>query len=341
LTPNPSTTGPSPPNPSHTPNPGTGISLTPNPSTTGPSPPNPVHIGTPDRHHPPPPIDNPNHVPTPNDHPGLPPDHQRTPNPSHSGHPTPHPTPPPTVNPNLNCTDNPPCYNDGKYCNGNGICVNCKCQCEKTCTAIDCDPASCNPPSCIDLKVSNCSTCQELATASGLLCVWCPNSTEQRSLTVGVCVEDYLCPSNPIVRCTPPVDVLIDDCPDNCTHHGICINKSLCKSIEGKKQPDGKIYTCAPSANRTNVTRVCACLHNYKGLNCAIVAGAGLLAPLLTAGIIAAIIIAVLFGLMLAGGGAVAATNAFATENLTSVHNNPLYKPSAVNAENPLYGMPQ
>jgi hypothetical protein len=40
---------------------------------------------------------------------------------------------------------------------------------------------------------------------------------------------------------------------------------------------------------------------------------------------------------MLAGGGAVAATSAFAVTNLTSVENNPLYKPQTVSGDNPLY----
>jgi len=235
------------------------------------------------------------------------------------------------------CPD-PNCYNDGNYCNGNGICVDCKCQCSKTCTAIDCNPASCSPPSCLDLKVSNCSSCRIVAQASALFCVWCPNSTQQNTYTQGQCVEDYLCPSDPIKECTPPAVFVIPECPDNCTGHGFCVNRSQCDALEGKKQADGKFYSCHSSQNRTNVSQVCACVKGWKGLNCAVFGGVNIVAAAISAGIIAAIIIAILIGLMLAGGGAVAATTAFAATNITSVANNPLYRPAASAGENPLYG---
>jgi len=127
------------------------------------------------------------------------------------------------------------------------------------------------------------------------------------------------------------------ECPDNCTGHGFCINQSRCHEIEGVKQPDGKYYSCFSNKNHSNVSEVCACVHGHKGLNCALVGGTKLVAAVLSAGIIAAIIIAALIGLMLAGGGALAATTALGATNITSVSQNPLYQPAGDDGTNPLY----
>jgi len=113
---------------------------------------------------------------------------------------------------------------------------------------------------------------------------------------------------------------------------------SQCKEIEGKKQADGKTYSCKANLNRTNVSRICACVPDHHGTNCALVGGVNVVAAVISAGIIAAIIAAALLGVLLAGGGAIAGSSAMAASNVTSVANNPLYTPATEMGNNPLYG---
>jgi len=208
--------------------------------------------------------------------------------------------------------------------------------------------AACNettliPPDCSSLKVSNCSDCLDRSRSRGLQCVWCPNSTVQNSYTVGVCVPDFACPNVSIFRCEPPPPIKPPQCPDNCTGNGVCVNISKCydEKFEGKEQKNGKTYTCKANLNRTqanNGSFLCACIPTQEGINCAILAaGTNILAPVLAAGIIAAIVIAALLGIMLAGGGAAAAATGMAGANTTSVANNPIYIPGDTAFSNPLY----
>jgi hypothetical protein len=117
------------------------------------------------------------------------------------------------------------------------------------------------------------------------------------------------------------------------------VNVSRCPEIEGKKQADGKVYSCRPNLNRThNGSLLCACVPGRHGLNCALGKGVDLVAAVVSAGIIAAIIAAALLGVLLAGGGAIAGAQAMAATNVTGVSNNPLYEAATETGQNPLYG---
>jgi len=117
------------------------------------------------------------------------------------------------------------------------------------------------------------------------------------------------------------------------------VNKSQCAEIEGKKQADGKTYSCKENLNRTNVSRICACIPTHKGFNCAIIKGDDVVvAAAVSAAIIAAIIAAALLGVVLAGGGAIAGVSSMAATNVTSVSNNPLYTAATESGNNPLFG---
>jgi len=258
-----------------------------------------------------------------------------TPTPTPGSTPTPTPTPP-----------GGDCYNGGAYCNGNGLCQNRTCVCFPQPDGVVLSGVSCNetvliPPDCESLKVSNCSECLDLSRSRGIQCVWCPNSTNQNVYSRGSCVPDFNCPNNSLFRCEPPPVVKPPQCPDNCTGNGVCVNATKCDdpTFEGKEQKNGKTYSCKANKNATaNASVLCACIPGFAGINCALIAaGTDILAPVLAAGIIAAIVLAALLGLLCAGGGAAAAATGLAGANTTSIVNNPIYVPGETAYANPLF----
>jgi len=228
------------------------------------------------------------------------------------------------------------------------LCQNNNCTCFPQPDGVVLSGLACNeteliPPDCDSLMVSNCSECMDRSRSRGLQCVWCPNSTNQFVYSVGSCVPDFKCPNNSVFRCEPPPPVTPPNCPDNCTGNGVCVNRTICydEKFEGKEQKNGKTYSCKANKNNNktaNASFICACIPNHEGINCAILAaGTDILAPVLAAGIIAAIVLAALLGLMLAGGGAAAAATGLAGANTTSIVNNPIYIPGDTSFSNPLY----
>jgi hypothetical protein len=187
------------------------------------------------------------------------------------------------------------------------------------------------------------------ASALGLGCAWCPNTTEPfEKLLKGQCIEDYVCGNLSFYACIPPTDFIPPECPDNCTGNGICVNASFCKWIYA--QPDhvwrhenGKAYTCDQNIlNDTlarNQSNLCACVDGQGGLNCILAATPLNLALVggIAAGILALIIVLAILGLALCGGGAYAATTAIASEPTGSIDVNPLYVGAGTDMSNPLF----
>jgi hypothetical protein len=120
------------------------------------------------------------------------------------------------------------------------------------------------------------------------------------------------------------------------------------KELDDKGKATGKdkdlIYTCSDeNLNKTytnNQSSLCACLDPFTGVNCGAI-GEGIdikLAAGIAAGIIAAIVVLAILGLVLFGGGAYAATTALAAAPNAAVDMNPLYQGAETAGDNPLYG---
>jgi len=240
----------------------------------------------------------------------------------------------------LNCSQPPipPCFNNGSFCNGNGACVNDTCECIPLFKGSNCSTPNPPPLSCLNLSfVTNCSDCLQQTNALGLDCAWCPNVTEALLLLKsGNCINATAC-KTPYIACNAPAPFTPPACPDNCTNNGICVNSSVCAMLEstkgngdcGKyKHPQFGCPNCGKNANATaknNQTSACACYSGASGLNCAVVGGKSLALAALSAGIVAAIVIAALLLFAIFGGGTYAISQKVIASDEASVYNNPLY----------------
>jgi len=269
------------------------------------------------------------------------------------------PTAGPTPNP-TGPTDEPtdiPCFNGGLYCNGNGNCVNGKCNCTAP-DALQPDCAISPPPlpKCDDMfknvSVPDCDTCLANSKAIGLVCSYCPppNATNNNQFNLnpllgGTCQQ--VCIGEALRTCQPPVEVIPPVCPDNCSDNGVCVNLTECARLEKENKlkygNDTGLYplSCGQNLNTSkkyNQTGACACFQGFVGLNCAIIGRKTLVAlAALGAGIIALIVVLAILGAACAGGGAAAVSSGVAQGSDGTVINSPLYQANAGSADNPLY----
>jgi len=231
------------------------------------------------------------------------------------------------------------CYNDGRYCSGNGRCVDGTCVCSAGADGTaDWTGPACNitvrkRKTCGSLNVTDCQSCLDAGDANGLYCGWCTTGTPGTAgaLSNGRCSEDNNCVASGtsnvtnLAACQITTIYKPEPCPDNCTGHGSCQNKTVTTT-----NPDG-------TANTTN-TSFCACTGGYTGLNCGnppvpvIAVAVGL-----AAGAIVGIIVGVVACLAIAGGGAFAAAKQMDTGSVAPVSNNPIYQGNANAGTNPLY----
>jgi len=129
-----------------------------------------------------------------------------------------------------------------------------------------------------------------------------------------------------MAACLITTEFIPEPCPDNCTGHGDCVNRTL-------PLPAG-----SPAGTVPNVTLVCVCDEGYKGVNCGTPPPAPVVvAVALTAGAIAGIVIGVAVFLCVGGGGAYAAATFMGTGSAGPVVNNPLYQGEGNKGTNPLY----
>jgi hypothetical protein len=245
------------------------------------------------------------------------------PNPSPNPNPLPNNPPPPPPP--------PPCYNDGTFCNGNGVCNRTSGQCN--CTS-PYSGQSCNKTdiptviTCktIENKTKNCEECLSISTYLKLNCIWCANS---KNISQGHCSDYTDCTKdNPLTLCAPPVDYIPEPCPDNCTGNGNCVNATSNNKDNNKQN------------NPYNTTTFCLCFKGYSGLNCGQVPNNENIIPIVvgvSAAVIAGIVIAIILGIAFFGGG-----GAFAYAKLSNsgssfvVANNPIFKDPSSSGDNPL-----
>jgi hypothetical protein len=94
------------------------------------------------------------------------------------------------VDPNLilPACEPPPCFNNGSYCNGNGVCTNGTCICDKPeQLPPDCLAPPPPPTQCENItNGTTCLTCLVGANALGINCVFCPQNITLADGTVVV-----------------------------------------------------------------------------------------------------------------------------------------------------------
>jgi len=258
------------------------------------------------------------------------------------------PTPAPTEFPTGEPTP-VPCFNDGKFCNGAGQCINGTCVCDDPkLLPPACDTPPPTPPNCADIfNSSTCDSCLANSKAIGVNCEYCPPLNNTKDLTHGVCSNS--CPSGGLRTCQPEVKTVPPACLDNCTgpEYGICVNISTCDKLEkdnkAKYGNDTSLYllSCGNNSNvskANNLTGACACYQGKQGLNC-LVPGAfnKVVFAALSAGIIALIVILALLGAACAGGGAAAVSSGVSAGGEGAVITSPLYQGNQGSGSNPLF----
>lgn len=240
-------------------------------------------------------------------------------------------------------TPEPPCFNGGKFCNGNGLCVNGQCNCttgfngtacQDTIPRITCDDL----PSLVNGTL-DCFSCLNYATAYGLSCAWCPlnNETTVNTTTQGSCIPDFQCTFQPFYECPTVSDYVPPQCPDNCSgsEFGICLDVMKCAELDANNTRDygtsgNYKYKCINLNESIELghNSTCACAPGAYGYNCGAQSGyLGLIAGL-AGGIVAAIVLAVLAcvcGAMLAGSAGAYATST-SHHGDTKVTTNPIYQ---------------
>jgi hypothetical protein len=128
-----------------------------------------------------------------------------------------------------------------------------------------------------------------------------------------------------LAACVIATTYIPEPCPDNCTGHGSCVNKTL------------PLDPGAPVGATPNTTLYCQCDKGWEGANCGNGGVILITAAALATGAIVGIVIGVILCVGIAGGSAYAGANAFAHADATAIVNNPLYKKSGNDGENPLY----
>jgi len=228
----------------------------------------------------------------------------------------------------------PPCYNNNTFCSGHGSCDttgNCVCVTDPDGTVFsgyNCNISTPRLKTCLDLtSVTDCASCNAAAMANAIFCQWCTpfRLSDNRSLTQGQCVATDGCNLNPNPSCTITVQYVPEPCPDQCSQHGVCVNRS------------GVRPGTTPRPNSTGTWFLeCQCYDTYSGVNCAnhdvaIELGVGL-----GAAAVAGIVIAIVVVLAALGGGGYAIASNMAAAPVAPAMNNPLYVGAGKGGENPL-----
>jgi len=205
-------------------------------------------------------------------------------------------SPPPTTTP---ATTNPPCYNNGRFCTGHGVCDGTKCVCAANYTGADCSVQIVTTTQHFCSEATTCTNCTALNAAYNLDCSWCGD------VVGGGCVLTAACST--VRGCNgSSVSFVAEPCPDQCSgNNGVCVNET-CSALQaaGKTVPKvNGVPACIPDGavqydNTTNQTIVtnstisyCLCKKGYKGNNCGSRSSGLAKALAISGGVIAAIVI--------------------------------------------------
>jgi hypothetical protein len=225
--------------------------------------------------------------------------------------------PPPPQNSTTNTTNPPPpptelpCYNNGSFCSGNGVCNQTAnaCTCNDGYEGANCSAVIPPPPTCVSMP-ADCTGC--VSNPQGIACVWCIDVAGDRCTTADQCQQAALGCST-IVPYTPPPCQNASDC----NNAGTCVN-----GTEGS---------------------YCQCDKNARGADC----GGGGLSTLakalaISGGIIAAIVIGALIVLgVVTFAGYKTAKWALLREQASAVANtNALYEAPAGSGDSAIYVEP-
>jgi len=244
------------------------------------------------------------------------------------------------------CDLEPPCFNEGRFCMGNGQCNGTDCVCTAPSDSPDCTPST---PECKDVKDGDsCETCLENSRLMGLNCTYCPNNATDPDLTQGgKCVESTAQCTLPLYTCQEEVPTTPPACADNCSTNGKCVNVTYCDELDRiNKEKYGNDTTkyeisCGNNsalARGYNQTGACACFPGFSGFNCALGGSRSVaLIAALSAGLIALIVLMALLGAAVAGGGAVAVSSGVASTSDATVMVSPIYEGSNASGANPLF----
>jgi len=154
------------------------------------------------------------------------------------------------------------------------------------------------------------------------------------NISQGFCTDLTTCKTNlTLSQCTPPVKWIPPPCPDDCTGHGRCINRTAPDWVAEEAKAHNPFWTGNES--------YCLCHGKYLGINCgqyppsdntvALAAG-------ISSAVIAGIIVGLAIGLAGLGGGSAFAYAQLGGDNEERVvENNPIYSDPNKAGNNPLH----
>jgi hypothetical protein len=196
---------------------------------------------------------------------------------------------------------NVPCFNDGVFCSGNGICdvANDVCTCDAGFSGVSCEVEAV-PPSCFDYTGTDAEACTDCLTAPPeLSCVWCAGVAGEQCLPFDSC-------SNPQFACDEGV---VPTTPGECETDADCNDKGQCvTSAEGN---------------------YCQCDDGERGQDCSSGGLSNLGKALaISGGIVAVIVIGGVVALVLLGFGAKKGFDYLTLKeiNMGNSHQNPFYR---------------
>jgi len=216
--------------------------------------------------------------------------------------------------------------------------VNGKCNCTQV-PGQNVSGAACNltiipPPTCQSLG-SNCTDCISNANDNNLLCGWCTGP--------GKCLTDLQCigqGGDIQTTCITQIPFVPPPCPDNCTNHGICVNRSDCAKLEKDPAAYNKakcpLEICTVNCSTFNQTLVCACYPGHRGANC----GAGYASALiagLAGGAVAAIVVCGVLAAATFGGGSYFVATTLTQDDGGTLTANPLYQGDTSSGTSPVF----
>jgi hypothetical protein len=208
----------------------------------------------------------------------------------------------------------PPCFNDGVFCSGHGLCDvgTDTCTCDTDFSGDACDVHTV-PPSCFDYTGTDAAACTSCITAPpDMRCVWCNGIAGER------CIEFDLC-DNPQFAC----DEGVVPTPTECSTDADCNSKGECvTSDEGNycQCEDGQRGTDCNSGGLSNLGKALA----------------------ISGGIVAVIVIGGVIALVLLGFGAKKGYDFLTLReiNMGNSHLNPFYHGQATEHTPPTYVPP-
>jgi len=142
--------------------------------------------------------------------------------------------------------------------------------------------------------------------------------------------------------CVTQVPFVPPPCPDNCTNHGICVNRSDCAKV-AKDHKTYKNAKCPPATSCTsncsnyNQSLVCACFPGHTGANCGESGVSALIAGLAGGAVAAIVVCVVLFGLAVGSGGTYYVATRIGQEDDVATSANPLYEGNSQSGLNPMH----